>query len=245
MLVNLAPTGSNGKLEVVRVNAVDSMEDCTVSRFSKGSYVTVEGEQYNYAAKAYYDADVLDEYGQDSLTNYTYTFYLDQYGYVIGADIYEGEANYLFMTGYDRNASNLSITTATAAAIFLDGTMSEIKINVEDTQQNIDDYNDTAGNADYEDLTSDGASEYNAWFTYTTVEKNGSTVYTLTPAEHWVNDSSRNGDEINSASVRVGTSSSNRAYGNDDSVYITVDTDVVDKGTKWGITETTGTYTGV
>lgn len=245
MLVNMAPTGSNGKLEVVRVNDVESMTDCTVTRFSKGSSVTVDGEQYKYAAKAFYDDGVLNAYGQDSLTNYTYTFYMDQYGYVIGADIYEGEANYLFMTGYDRNASNLSITTATAAAIFLDGTMSEIKINVKDTQENIDDYNATAGNNDYDDLNSNGESEYNAWFTYTTVEKNGSTVYTLTPAEHWVNDTSRNGDKINSASVRVGTSSSNRAYGNDDSVYITVDTDVVDKDTRVGITETTGTYTGV
>ena len=46
---------------------------------------------------------------------------MDQYGYVIGAEIYEGEANYVFVTGYDMNGSNLAISNATAGGIFLDG----------------------------------------------------------------------------------------------------------------------------
>ena len=159
MLVNMAAVGTTGdKMEVVRVNDVESMEDCTVTRYSKGSSVTVDGEAYDYAQKSIYKDDVLDQYNQGYLDNYTYTFYLDQYGYVIGAEIYEGEANYLFLTGYDMNGSNLSVTTATAAAIFLDGEMTEIRVDVSDTNENIEDYNsDTTGTAyDYVELSHNG-----------------------------------------------------------------------------------------
>ena len=68
----------------------------------------------------------------------SYNVYLDQYGYVIGVELYEGTMKYVFITGYDRNSSNLSIRTATAGAIFLDGTMDEIEVNVTDTNKNIE-----------------------------------------------------------------------------------------------------------
>ena len=256
MLVNMAATGTGSNpYEVVRVNDVESMVDCTVTRFSKGSYVTVDGEQYDYAETAAYDDDVLDQYNEGALDDFTYTFYLDQYGYVIGAEIYEGEANYLFLTGYDMNGSNLSVSTATAAAIFLDGTMEEIQVNVGDTNDNIDDYNDgLATDRQYYELSrlgnpnadgtygDDGESEYNRWFRYTV---NSNDVYTLTPVTTWVNETvATGGDVINSANVRVGTGS-NRAYGNDASIYITVDTGDVDLTTAKGITKVNGTYTGI
>ena len=260
MLVNLSgkDSGSNriADMDVVRVNDVESMVDCTVTRFSKGSYVTVDGEQYDYAAKAFYDDDVLDIYDNNNLTDYTYTFYLDQYGYVIGAEIYEGEANYLFLTGYDMNGSNLSVTTATAAAIFLDGTMTEIRVDVQDTNENIVAYNNGKTAARQYYILShqgnggggdDGESEYNRWFRYTASENSsGTLVYTLEPAEYWVNElATPDGDEINSANVRVSDDDGRRAYGNDDSVYITVDTGTVDLTTSVGITEVNGIYTGV
>ena len=43
--------------------------------------------------------------------------------------VYEGDLKYVFITGYDRNTSNLSVSTADAAAIFLDGTMATIDVN--------------------------------------------------------------------------------------------------------------------
>ena len=51
----------------------------------------------------------------------------------IGVELFEGTKNYVFITGFDRNSSNLSVKTATAGAIFLDGTMDEIEVNVTDT----------------------------------------------------------------------------------------------------------------
>ena len=68
----------------------------------------------------------------------SYNVYLDPYGNAIGVELYEGTLNYVFITGYDRTGSNISIKTADAAAIFLDGTMDTITVNVTDTNKNID-----------------------------------------------------------------------------------------------------------
>ncbi len=88
--------------------------------------------------KAYYDASVLNEYDADLLKDSSYNLYLDPYGYVIGLDLYEGTKNYVFITGYNRTVdSNISIETSEAAAIFLDGTMKPITVNVKDTNKNI------------------------------------------------------------------------------------------------------------
>ena len=259
VLVNLSGKDSGRNdiayMDVVRVNDVESMVDCTVTGYSTNNYVTVDGEDYDYAAKAFYDSGVLDKYNQGYLDSYTYTFYMDQYGYVIGAEIYEGEANYVFITGYDINGSNLSVNTATAGAIFLDGTMRSIQVDVQDTNDNIEAYNDDVatareysilsprGNGRPGNINNDGESEYNHWFRYTVDTDN---VYTLDPVTNWVNeDATVDGEEVNSASIRVGTDMATRAYGNDESVYITVDTGAVDYTTTRGITKTNGIYTGI
>ena len=56
-------------------------------------------------------------------------------------------------------------------------------------------------------------------------------------------------DEIHSASFRldttIGPRRNHRAYGNDDSVFITVDTDRVSGSTSYPITDINGVYTGV
>ncbi|EGJ46028.1 hypothetical protein HMPREF0866_02182 [Ruminococcaceae bacterium D16] len=254
VVVNVAEN-SNGKYDIVTVADPEVMSDTTLSKYSVNSYVVADGTQYDYAKKGtVYNADPLKAYDKTALTNYTYNVYLDKYGYIIGTEIYSGEANYLFLTGYDLNGSNLAVTTADAGAIFLDGTFSEIKIDVTATQDNLD--KDTQ-NADYPDLKdgknvtpSDkgtGSSEYNMWFTYNTTEKNGETIYTLAPvaANRWASQAATSSDtKINSANVRV-IDNSKVAYGNDDSVYITVDTGAVDLNTAMGITKVTGTYTGV
>ena len=255
VVVNVAEA-SNGKYDIVTVADPEVMTDTTLTKYSTASYLVADGTQYDYAKKGtVYNADPLKEYNKTALTNYTYNVYLDKYGYVIGTEVYSGEANYLFLTGYDLNGSNLAVTTADAGAIFLDGTMSQIQINVSATQDNLD--KDTQNDA-YPDLAkgksgkaTNGESEYNMWFTYTTSEKNGETVYTLAPidAKNWaIVDAGATGTttKINSSSVRVVDSKTgNRAYGNDDSVYLTVDTGKVDLSSAMGITKVTGTYTGV
>ena len=261
ILVNVAETSKND-YEVITIGEPEVIADAKLTKYSAQNYLVTDGTQYDYAmmGKEKVNSDrfgekCLDTYAQSALDN-TYNIYLDPYGYVIGTEKVSGELKYLFLTGYDLNGSNLAVTTADAGAIFLDGTFSEIKIDVSATQDNLD--KDTQ-NADYPDLkngknvtSSDkgtGSSEYNMWFTYTTTEKNGQTVYTLAPVaeNRWATQKATSNEaKINSSSVRVvDSSASKRAYGNDDSVYITVDTGAVDLNTAKGITKVTGTYTGV
>ena len=238
MLVNWAEIGTDGnKMEIVAVSDPEVMSDCEITKYSHESYVVTGGEQYDYALKGNALNEVADYYN-NALTNYTYNLYFDQYGYVAGVTIYSGEANYLFLTGYDRTTSNLSIKTATAAVIFMDGTMSEVKVNVNDTNDNL------PNSGDYTDLQTSGEPDYNAWFTYTTTEKNGETIYTLDDVANYVNVPATSVKDINSASVRL-SQSGKIAYGNDDSVYLTVEAkeDGVDTGD--AIMKVTGTYTGV
>ena len=57
--------------------------------------------------------------------------------------------NYVFITGYDRNGSHISVRTADAAAIFTDGTMDVITVNVTNTNKNLDRNDDGDVDADY------------------------------------------------------------------------------------------------
>lgn len=41
----------------------------------------------------------LYAYDRDLLTDMSYNVYLDQYGYVIGVELYEGTMKYVFITG--------------------------------------------------------------------------------------------------------------------------------------------------
>ena len=68
-------------------------------------------------------------------------------------------------------------------------------------------------------------------------------MYTLAPVDNFANVNGT-GQSINASSVRL-VDGTKRAYGNDDSVYITVDTDTVSDDTHTAITKVNGTYTGV
>ena len=240
------------------------MENSTVTKWSDSDTkvvdkLTVDGTQYNAAVKAFYDEDTLDAYDNDLLTDMTYTLYLDQYGYVIGVDVYEGDLKYVFITGYDRNTSNLSVSTADAGAIFLDGTMDEIKVNVKATNDNIEDANDPYYDIWWDHDDQGGDPTLNRWYKYSV---NESGVYTLKPADMTAtlyNDKDTDGNykdvTINTANVSVREDvtidktdyNKTRVYGEDASVYVTVDTDLVDTTTpvKRAITDVDGVYTGV
>ena len=118
--------------EIQSIAKADVVADATITAFTKGSSVTVDGTKYGYADTAMYDPDVLDQYTDSkvNLKDLTYNVYLDQYGYLIGVDLVEVPNNYVFITGVDTSNSNLSNKTADANAIFLDGTSKVIEVNM-------------------------------------------------------------------------------------------------------------------
>jgi hypothetical protein len=294
VLVNMSKkdTYNHATYEVVKVSPVEIMTDCTVTRFSKRnssdnipalfSSVTSNGTKYDASYQALYSEDVLDLYDNSLLTDTSYNIYLDPYGYAIGVDLFEGELNYVFITGYNLNESSISVGNATAAAIFLDGTMKEITVDVSATNKNIDkldgsNSNDT-GDGVYYDLWSTSNATLNRWYSYTA---NGST-YTLRPAASWDRnagplDGSGNptgatvyrmmatevlasaDEKIKCNNVRVDEKfyqvsggagafvDDLYAFGDDDSIYITVGTGgVTDPSVRLDvITKVEGRYTGV
>ena len=262
-LVNMSGKNTrDNDLEVVAINDVEILEDSTVTKWTSADapYVvdrlTTGGTQYDASEMAFYDEDTLDEYSQDLLTDMSYNIYLDQYGYVIGVDLYEGTLKYVFITGYDRSRSNIAVKTAEAAAIFTDGTMDVITVNVKDTNENIDDY---TGQNFYNEWSANnengGDPVLNRWYTYTV---NESGVYTLKPAIRSFSTAVDEETTINCSNVRLeGTGVTGdedagydvknnvRAYGEDASIFITVEQDDVDTMVDAPITDVTGTYTGV
>ena len=279
-------TGVAGTGEVVIIKDVEILEDSTVTKFSAGANgsgagqvtkLTTGGTEYKANVKAFYDKDVLDTYNETLLTNNTYNVFLDSNGYFIGVELFEGTKNYVFVTGFDRNSSNLSVKTATACGIFLDGTMKNFQVNVTDTDKNIG--KATGGNAaefikwstpGYELSTSawgkagkygrDGIYDLNQWYTY--IEDDNGT-YTLKPCTRmtatrylppvgkevapWGTDSISDTIRTDALSVVDSLTSKERVYGEDETIFLTVDLDIVDTtdGTQKAITEVTGVYTGV
>jgi len=261
-------------MEIVDVADPETQSEVKISKYSEESYVVTGGTQYDYAKNGIYENE-LDQYATGSLKDHSYILYFDQYGYIAGVREFEGTKNYLFLAAYDGTGSHMGIKTFPGAAVFLDGTMDEIQINVTDTNKNLT--KDGSGDPDvggadanlidkdnYPDLNT-GDNQYNRWFTYTTATKNGNTVYTLKPAltyenntvtNYWVEQTAvATETKINSGSVRVvadepTTPENKRAYGNDDSVYLTMEVGNVSKddsssGAQKGLTKVTGTYTGV
>ena len=150
--------------EIQTMADAEVLSGVEVSGFSLGSYVTVDGTKYDYADTAEYKHGDLDAYNDLNLKDVTYNVYLDSYGYLIGIEVVEEVNNYVFITGIDNNASNLGNRQADANAIFLDGSMSTIKVDLT---------RGTPGTL----RTKDNKATINSWFTYTV---NSSNVYTLT-----------------------------------------------------------------
>ena len=253
ILVNVAETSKKG-YEVITIGEPEVIADAKLTKYSTDSakretnYLVTDGTQYDYAMKGnLHNEDVLKEYQKSALDN-TYNIYLDPYGYVIGTEKVSGDLKYLFLTGYDRPMTHLGVKTAEAAAIFLDGTMQKIEVNVTETNNNIKNtlgYTKLDAEENLEDAT--WMSRYNRWFTYT-VDKDG--VYTLEPVDSWLNvDKNADRKTINSSSVVLrgydADSTNDRAYGNDDSVYITVDTLEANDYDKAIIEKVNNVYTGV
>ena len=229
--------------EMISGTEIDSFE--TGSRYTGTTYaqsapstVEVDGTEYKFATAAEFDSDVMEYYtnsstGTVNLKDKTYNIYLDAYGYVIGVEEVEKANNYLFITGIDLNSSNIKNQTADASAIFMDGTMKAIKVNMEKSDINV-----ANGAAD---------ANLNTWCTYTV---NSSDVYTVTEVVDGTNTDSDNADaskfqynatvtgndsdgnpnviEIDDRHITVNGKTTStghglqKVYGTDETVYITV-----------------------
>ena len=229
----------------VILNVIDpkTVEDAAISKFATDDYVVTGGDQYDFAKKINRYDNVLNEYNKDALDDKTYDIYVDQYGYAIGIKLHSGTDKYLFLAGYDKVNSNLTLKTAEAQVIFMDGTMSKVEIDFNETNKKLG-----SGNT----LAKAGDANRNTWFKYT--EDDG--VYTLTAVADQIvvayGDTGSAKKSINCESARV-AEGSKYAWGNDDSVYITVKTDEVDSDVgdyryadvKFGISKVDAVYTGV
>ena len=159
--------------EMISGTEIDSFEtgsnkgDNPAYNKSAPSTVEVDGTEYKFAHAAEYDNDVLDYYTNSingtNLKDMTYNLFLDAYGYVIGVEEVEKANNYVFITGIDLNSSNIKNQNADASAIFMDGTMKAIKVNM--------DKSDIEVKSPYQDY-----AILNTWCTYTV---NNSEVYTV------------------------------------------------------------------
>ena len=247
-------TVADGQLQ--SIENVETVEETTISKFTKGKSVTSEGTEYKYASTAMYDEEVLDEYDQSNMKSTSYNIYLDPYGYLIGIDIVEEASRYLFLTGIDGNTSNLSNKTADANVIFLDGTMETVKVDMGDSEQ-----------SDGTDLVP--AALLNTWCTYS-VDKNG--VYTLVQVADNKNDFERDEDNVayadgdtdkmgqgwtkgadGAAAADIATidkkhvsldgiaaAGFDKVYGNDESIYITAEVDRINADTYYAANPNVG-----
>ena len=223
--------------EIIEGTEIDSFETgswYTGSKYQQSapSTVEVDGTEYKFATTAEFESDVMEYYTSSStvtnLKDMTYNIYLDAYGYVIGVEEVEKADNYVFITGIDLTTSNIKNQTADASAIFMDGTMKTIKVNVDKSKFQAD------TKAKFGDTE---AALLNTWCTYTV---NSSEVYTVNEI---VNGDDRTSEDvaqynatetgagkvikIDDRNISVAGNSSkntalNRVYGTDDTVYVTV-----------------------
>jgi len=259
IMENVEVTGFNSSTE-----QFDNYNDNDVAT-RRVTEITTGGTTYKNNRNAWYKQNTLNNYSTDRLVDKTYTIYMDQYGNFIGAELYSGANQYVFITGYDRPKSAIAVSTANANAIFTDGSMGTISVNVTDTNKNIDRYNTdkyntvSPTNTDY-DVWSQHTNHEEMWYTYTL----RGDVYTLTPAALWTRHVATQETTVQSNRIRLvpsaitpianaATGGTGNSYGDNDSVYITVSMGNVDENggnfqnirdTK-GITEIGGVYTGV
>ena len=224
----LMVTVANGAVQSVA--DPETLGGVEISAFRQGENLTVDGTTYKYATTAEYDCETLEDYTRDqgvtNLKDLTYNVYLDAYGYVLGVVEVDAVDNYVFLTGVDSEYSNLSNTTLTANAIFLDGTMATIKIDMRKSTFDADTIQNDATDA-----------VINSWFTYSV---NSNDVYSVNEVSQPLDttDNDKHGqwhdtiledvddDHIWIQGAPTGDDYS-RVYGNDESVYLNVTVDEI------------------
>lgn len=67
--------------EIKEIMEPEVLSEVEITAFKNGSWITVDGEQYDYNDAIQYDDDVLDDYDDTNMKDTTYNVYLDAYGY--------------------------------------------------------------------------------------------------------------------------------------------------------------------
>ena len=227
---------------IMSVEDAEVISEVTASAYTsdddKLTGLTADGTRYSAAYDAYYEAEWLYDYQLEQLYDYTYDLYLDNYGNIIGIEDVESADEYLFVVGYENGSSYLASAVDTALVIFPDGTMRTVDAKEDDGEGDI--------------AKGDGDANVNKWYTYTMDDD----VYVLSSVEdqgtelRLANQANPNGDEINRehATLGTGTNGNAVAYGNNDSVYITVevdDTTVTENDVHGTIVDVRGVTTGI
>ena len=240
----LLVTVADGEVQTVAKAKV--LSGVEITAFKKNSNVTVDGTKYSYSDTAEFEHGTLDNYTGETATinlkDATYNIYLDAYGYAIGVQEIDPADNYLFITGLDVEGSNLGNKTAKASAIFLDGTMKTIDVNL--------------GKSTLAYVGDDTDAILNTWCTYTVNNEN---VYTVTEVisagvtgsedptkvpggsgnsgniaqfqETHAGSSTWDIDKKNISLAGGATSGSfKNVYGNDSTVYLTAELAEIDNG---------------
>ena len=203
--------------EIKEIMEPEVLSEVEITAFKNGSWITVDGEQYDYNDAIQYDDDVLDDYDDTNMKDTTYNVYLDAYGYAIGVEVVEESSNYLFLTGMDGSNSNLSNRNVDANVIFTDGTMATVTVNFKDSEN-------AAGGS----LTP--GALMNTWCKYTV---NGDKVYTLTE----IADSKATFENADGSTDKAGQGSNLDTASAADKEFVTLDKSHV---TLNGITDSTG-----
>ena len=238
-----------------------------VSSFKVKDNVVVDGTTYKFSTTAGWDANALKAYTGNELVNLkdrTYNIFLDAYENLIGVQEVDAVKNYVFISALNLNDSNLVNGTADAKAIFLDGTVDTIRVNMDKSVLNY--YGTGAAPGGY-----NKNSILNTWCTYT---KNNSDVYTVKqvvdvtnapdgsylPKENAANNSTGlaqyhqtaggsnfpidkkhitlNGHKI------TGVTDLSRVYGNEKTVYLTAElSSLTNQGGTWGVIKGVDTVT--
>jgi hypothetical protein len=236
-------TVAEGEIQTMALANV--VEDTTLTSFKRNSNVVADGTTYNYASTTEYDFEVLDQYttsgGSINLKDKSYNIYLDKYDYMIGIDRVTADDNYVFITGIDASNSDLAATNNKANAVFLDGTMEAITFNVSKSKG----------------LPASGPL-VNTWCTYT---KDSKDIYTLNAVAAKIDTD--NGDkvaqnhdvdtvyiDVKHISLKANGADFARAYGNDNTVYLTAEVKTINPETTKGrmtaiISDVTNVTTGV
>ncbi|WP_209341181.1 S-layer homology domain-containing protein [Flavonifractor sp. AGMB03687] len=216
VLVNIA----GNAIEII--SAPEVVKDTKLSAFSKGSKVVADGTTYAYAASAQYKTGVLDQYDDQNLAEATYNLYLDAYDNLIGIELVEDANTYVFITGYNITQNNTANPTAEATAIFTDGTMKTITVNVDKST-----FKSASVAWDNTTIVGNGGKALeNTWYSYTV---NSSNVYTLTYVANQAQTTYSSNGTIDSQHIALNADAGDNkiaggqvAYGNADSQYITV-----------------------
>ena len=204
--------------EVQSIIDAESVTGVEIDEFSKKDYVQADGTKYSYALTGTLSDslgnDILDDYDNNNLDDKTFNIYLDTYGYLIGIEQVEDDTEYVFITSYEVNSKFLTNRTAEATAIFSDGTIATIDVDLRNSDE------DTV-----EDVWTEGKTNENRWYSYTV--KNES--YRLTLADNQIHDVTT--DKIDSKNLdqkgvdAAGVADNNYYYGNADTNYIVVSVD--------------------